>query len=234
MLAILIILIVLILGVSRYAAQRFADNIAEGRTMPAPEGLTGEQIATEFLRDNMAGDVQIIAHEAMVSDYYDPSRRRLFLRKSTREGKDLGAWAVALHEAGHALQKSGDEDADVDALKWRQTCIRMMRYLPTAVAIIAFGFMLMRRLPPRFALMAVIGVCAMTLLLSIGTLAIEFNANKRVRLWLEDRLARRPEAFDRLEPILASVAIRELGDLTRSPSFFFFSALPGSGKIRPQ
>jgi uncharacterized protein len=232
--AFLIILILLVIGVSRYAAQRYEQSLFEGRNMAAPGGLTGAQIAAEFLKANGAGDVEIVAHEAMVSDYFDPSRRRLFLRKSTREGKDLGAWAVALHEAAHALQCTSDEDSDIDALKWRQSVIRMTRYLPMTAALISGGAMLMRRMTGRVALMLFFGVCALVLLLNLGTVAIEYNANKRLRLWLEERLASRPEALERLEPILAAVATREVGDMLRSASYFFFSALPGSGKLRPR
>ena len=77
------------------------------------------------------------------------------------------------------------------------------------------------------------GVCAIVLLLNIGTLAVEFNANKRLLNWLDDRLERYPDAMDKLREILGSVAIREVGDILSSPRYFFLSALPGTSSARP-
>ncbi|HCN76644.1 MAG TPA: peptidase, partial [Verrucomicrobiales bacterium] len=53
----------------------------------------------------------------MTSNCFDPRRRRLFLTRETAGGATLAAWAVALHEAGHAAQ-TGEALGDV---KWRQT-----------------------------------------------------------------------------------------------------------------
>jgi hypothetical protein len=39
--------------------------------------------------------------------------------------------------------------------------------------------------------------------------------------------------LEKLESIIGPVCTRELGDLVQSPRYFFFSALPGSGKSRP-
>jgi len=63
---------------------------------------------------------------------------------------------------------------------------------------------------------------------------VEFNANARLRRFLDKHLERHPEALDRLGAYLSRVATREVGDMLRSPRFFLLSGLPGSGKIRPQ
>jgi hypothetical protein len=76
-------------------------------------------------------------------------------------------------------------------------------------------------------------LCALLLLLNLGTLAIEFNANARLHRFLEKHLEPFPEAHDRLRGYLSAVATREVGDLLRSPRYFFFSGLPGTGKLRP-
>ena len=76
---------------------------------------------------------------------------------------------------------------------------------------------LFMRRPARVSLMMFAGVCAIVLLLNIGTLAVEFNANKRLLNWLEDRLERYPDDLDKLREILGSVAIREVGDILSIP-----------------
>jgi Zn-dependent membrane protease YugP len=87
--------------------------------------------------------------------------------------------------------------------------------------------------PARFGLIIFAGACVVALLLNIGTLAIEFNANKRVLRWLEDRLDHAPGAQDKLRQILSAVATREVGDLLKSPRYFFLTALPGTSRSRP-
>jgi Zn-dependent membrane protease YugP len=100
----------------------------------------------------------------------------LFLRSETHDGYDLAAWGVALHEAAHALQQ-GEEKG---ALEWRQTCISLSRYLPVAAAAAALSIVVFLKRPARFGLIIFAAACVVALLLNIGTLAIEFNANKRV------------------------------------------------------
>lgn len=226
----LIIVLVACFGAARYAAGRFDSAMLRGRRIPSPEDKTGAEIAAAFLAENDAADVQIVRHNAVVSDYFDPARRRLFLRAEHYDGKDLAAWALALHEAAHALQR-GD---DLDSLKWRRNCISLIRYLPTTAGIIMFVLLLMKRLQGKWAMMAFIAVCGVLLLMNIGSLAIEFNANARVVKWLEGRLRRYPAAADQLQKLLSAIATRELGDLFNSPRYFFLSALPGSSKARPE
>lgn len=226
-----ILLIVAIAGfaATRYALSSYEHNLARGRRAQAPENKTGADMAAEFLAAHEISDVKILRHNSVVSDYFDPSRRRLFLRAENYDGKDLAAWSVALHEASHALQ-TGEDKA---ALKWRQSCISFTRYVPVASGIVAIIMILFLKRPPRLGLMVIAGACAVVLLLNVGTLAVEFNANKRLMRWLEDRLDRSPDALHKMSEILGSVAIREVGDLLKSPRYFFFSALPGTSSARP-
>lgn len=225
-----IIALLFVFGASNYALQRYEAAVAAGRREKAPLPLTGEEIALEFLKSNDVTDVQVVAHNGVVTDYFDPSRRRLFLRSDFKDGRHLAAWAVALHEAAHALQ-TGEA---LEELKWRRGCIKLTRYLPTLSVILVVALKFLKVMPNiRLALFAVIGVCALVLLLNIGTLAVERNANLRLRKFLDDRLRQHSAAQDQLEAILAATALREVGDLLRSPRYFFFSALPGTSKTRP-
>jgi len=226
---ILTVVFVLGIGVSQYAHGKFQDSMRQGHRAVAPENLTGAQIAGEFLRGQGVLDVRILPHEGVISDYFDPLRRCLYLRRDTHDGKNLAAWSVALHEAAHALQNGEDKEA----LKWRHTCINLTRYLPTTMGIIAVVMMAALKLPFRLALMAFAALCAASMVLNIGSLAIEYNANQRLRRWLNERLERHPDALDKMEIILAAVATRELGDILRSPRYFFLTALPGTGGRRP-
>jgi uncharacterized protein len=230
MTALPILLILICWLISQWARSRYDGMLKENLGVNAPGGASGAEMALEFLKAHEVNDVQVVVHNATVSDYFDPGRRRLFLRKDVAEGSTLGAWAVALHEAAHALQ-TGEE---LDALRWRQSCIRMTRYLPVLimVGVALLMFLLKMRFQP--ALMMGAGGLAVLQMMNAGTLAVERNANVRLRRWLEEKFSRQPALLDRLESIIGPVATRELGDLTQSGRYFFFSALPGSGSARPK
>jgi len=228
-LVIVIAVIAISFFVSRAAGQRFKQAMARGQNAKAPYAHSGAEIAKIFLESEGVHDVEIARHQGVVTDYFDPRRRRLFLSRRTEESTSLAAWAIALHEAAHATQ-SGDT---LGELKWRQSCIRMSRYLPTFMALILAVLSVLKVVNPRIALLIFGAVWAGVFLLNLGTLAIEWNANLRLRRFLDNHLADYPDARDQLDRLLATVATRELGDQVDSPRFFFLSALPGTSKLRP-
>ncbi len=214
---------------SRHAGRRYQQAMARGRHSGAPGARTGAEIAQLFLQYEGVEDVEILPHHGVVTDYFDPARRRLFLSRRVGDSASLAAWAVALHEAAHALQT---RDAAGD-LKWRQSCIRMTRYVPTLAALLLATLTVLKVVQPRIALMIFGALWAGLFLLNLGTLAIEWNANLRLRRFLDKHLAAHPGAREELDRLLATVATREVGDLVDSPRYFFLSALPGSSKMRP-
>jgi Zn-dependent membrane protease YugP len=228
MLAIVIIVLGLCIGISRYALGRYEQMLRQAGRENAPLAHSGAEMARFFLAFEGIEGVEVIEHNSVVSDYYDVRRRRLFLRPEIANGTTMAAWAVALHEAAHATQT----DAALGDLKWRQTVILLTRYGPV-MGLFGGAAMLLMKLPFRLALYLFMGLCAVLVLLNLGTLVVEFNANLRLRRFLEKHLDRYPDAHDKLLRYLSAVATRDLGDLLRSPRYFFFSALPGTGKLRP-
>ena len=105
MFAILILAVVLCVGVCRFAASRYAAALASGSRERVPTAHTGAEIARMFFAFEGVHDVEVLEHTSVASDYFDPSRRRLFLRPEIAQGTTMAAWAVALHEAAHATQE---------------------------------------------------------------------------------------------------------------------------------
>lgn len=228
----LLIIAVLLAGIAlaRWAQGRYAATMHKGSRVNVPTAHNGAEIALLFLKSEGVDDVQVVEHDGVVSDYFDPMRRRLFLRRRVAQGGTLSDWATALHEAAHALQ-TGDS---LGELKWRQSCIRMSRYLPVVIVFAAAALTLFRILPARAALATAAAALLLVLLLNFGSLPAEFNASKRVRRFLDEHLRDHEQARGRLDELLFCMAIREAGDMISSPRYFFLSALPGTGKSRPE
>lgn len=227
---ILLVVAALAFGICQWAAGRHAYLMAKGGRVTSPTAYNGREIALNFLQSEGVMDVQIVEHNGLVTNYFDPVRRRLFLNHTAAEGTNLSAWATALHEAAHALQSDGEGLAE---LKWRQSIIRMCRYLPVAAIAASIALMIGRVFVPRTAMLVLAAVFGLLVFLNLGTVMIEFGANKRLRDFLDNHLKRHPQARQRLDELLFCMAIREVGDILRSPRYFFLSALPGSGKSRP-
>jgi Zn-dependent membrane protease YugP len=226
----LLVLAALAFGISQWAAGKYAAMMGKGSRVTSPTAHNGAEIALKFLESEGVMDVQVVEHNGVVTDYFDPVRRRLFLHSSTAQGTTLSAWATALHEAAHALQTSAE---GLGEFKWRQSVIRMCRYIPVAALVVIVGLMIGRVFVPRVAILAFASVFGLLAFLNLGTVMIEFAANRRLRAFLENHLARHPQAHQRLGELLFCMAIREVGDILRSPRYFFLSALPGAGKSRP-
>ncbi|MBL9132718.1 MAG: zinc metallopeptidase [Verrucomicrobiaceae bacterium] len=219
-------------GISQWAAGRYMTMMGKGTRATAPTAHTGGEIAMLFLNTECVNDVQIVEHGGVVTDYFDAKRRRLFLRPEIARGTHLTAWATALHEAGHALHANDDGSGSSEFFH-RRTCIAFCRYAPMLAVFVVGGLLIAGRLPSRMAVFALAGVLGALVAWNLGTVSVEFAANRRVRAFLERHLEKHPQALDRLKELLFCMAIREVGDVLRSPRYFFLSALPGAGKSRP-
>lgn len=230
MLGLFIILLVLTIGAAKLASDRHQNALKEGARLLVPGAQTAAEAAREFLDANGASDVKIREHSALVSDYFDPSRRTLFLNRSTLNGTDLASWVTTLHEAAHALQ-SGDSQR---ALTWRLSNIRITRYLPTLIAFLCLLFVFLKRLPANAALRICAALWALIMLFNILSLPVEFNASNRALAWIERKFPRHPDLINAITPLLRAVALRDTGVFLRSPLYCLFGLLPLGGKIRPR
>jgi Zn-dependent membrane protease YugP len=229
MLVLPIILLLVAIGISRFAMQRYEQGVTLGARQTVPGALTAAEAAREFLDENEAADVKIVEHNAMVSDYFDPSRRVLFLNKAVMEGMDAGSWSIALHEAAHATQQGEEKKA----LLWRLGNIRLARYAPAVIGIAAIILAFVKR-APRPALFACGIAFFLIAMVNAMSMAVEYNASQRVVAWLERKLRRHSDMLDLFQKILPRVAWRDTGALLRSPMYLLFGMLPVGGRLRPK
>lgn len=230
MVAFFIIILVLTFGIARFAQRRFDDALKAGSLLTLPGGQTAAEAAREFLDAHDRHEVKVLEHTALVTNYYDPGRKCLFLDRKTYDGVDTGSWAVALHEASHALQE-GDA---AKAYHWRLSNIRLTRYAPTLVAGACLILMVVKRLPFPRVLMICSLLWALVMLVNVLSLPVEFNASQRVLAWLENKLRRHPALIDNFATLLPRVAWRDTGAFLRSPLYVLHGMLPVGGRLRPR
>lgn len=90
--------------ISAAAVAHVRSSYARFSRMRASSGLTGAEAAAQILQLAGVHDVEIVPGAGVLTDHYDPVRRRLVLSEANYYGRSVAALGVAAHEAGHAIQ----------------------------------------------------------------------------------------------------------------------------------
>ena len=146
----------------------------------ATSGYTGAEAAQAILREAGIRDVEILEHDEMLGDHYDPRHKRLVLSSQNYHGTSLAALGVAAHEAGHALQ--------------HQAAYAPLHLRMAAVGVTNFASQIVTFLPligmATGLLLTVMGLTVMAvawgaiMAFNLITLPVEFDASRRAKAML--------------------------------------------------
>lgn len=164
-----IIGLVLCLGAS-FMVQGTYKKYAKIRTM---SGLTGCQAAERILHLSGIYDVTIEQIGGNLTDHYDPRKKVLRLSDGVYNGNSVSAVGVAAHECGHAIQ----HQTGYAPLHLRSVMVP----LTNIGSRLAFPCILLGILVSSFQILIPVGIVlfGLTVLFSLITLPVEFNASKR-------------------------------------------------------
>ena len=144
-------------------------------------GMTGKQVAEKMLRENGIYDVQVISAEGFLSDHYNPLNKTVNLSPDVFNGSSVSAAAVAAHECGHAVQHA-------TAYNWlmlRSRLVPIVQLSSNVVNIVLFIGVVLAASGSTTLLLLGIGLMAVTVLFTLITLPVEFDASKRALVWLD-------------------------------------------------
>lgn len=139
----------------------------------AVSGMTGAEVAERILRINGIMDVQIEHVAGNLTDHYDPGRKVLRLSDGVYNSNSISAIGVAAHECGHALQ----HHYGYAPLHLRSIMVPIVNIgSKLAFPVIILGIIL-----SSFEVLVPIGILlfGLTVLFSLITLPVEFNASRR-------------------------------------------------------
>ena len=167
-LALIIVTVILGFGTQWYINHSY-KKYAE---VDSHTGLTGAQIARRMLDDNGLRHVQVQCVGGTLTDHYDPSTRTLRLSQGVADSTSLTALGVAAHETGHALQHR-------DAYKplVLRTAVVPTVNIGSNLSWPLFLIGLIFNWQPLITLGIVFFL--LTVLFTLITLPVEFNASKR-------------------------------------------------------
>ena len=162
---------------SLWAAWRVKRVYRQHLEMPALSGLSGAQAAARILDHAGIHDVEIIEHDEMLGDHYDPTNKRLVLSTDNFHGRSVAALGVAAHEAGHAIQHK----IAYAPLQWRMAAVGATNFasqIAMWLPIIGMATGLISGYTAAWILSLAWGVI---MLFNLITLPVEFDASARAK-----------------------------------------------------
>ncbi|MGI6696515.1 MAG: zinc metallopeptidase [Christensenellales bacterium] len=135
-------------------------------------GIPASQAVQKILYDNGNYEVSVIPTQGTLTDHYDPRKEVLSLSEGVYDSASVAALGIAAHEAGHAMQKKDG----YAALSLRTLAVPAVNF-GSALSMPIFILGLVMSWQPL--LIAGIALFALTVLFSLITLPVEFNASRR-------------------------------------------------------
>ncbi|MFL5786980.1 MAG: zinc metallopeptidase [Flavisolibacter sp.] len=170
----------LFIGISMIVSMILKSRLTSYSKIPLLSHLTGKEVAEKMLRDNGIYDVQVTSVEGFLTDHYNPANKTINLSAEVYNNYSIASAAVAAHETGHAVQHS-------KAYPWlnlRSTLVPAVQFSSTIVNwILLIGVFMASSGNPTLLLVG-ISLFALTVIFSLVTLPVEFDASRRGLLWL--------------------------------------------------
>ncbi|MEG0146434.1 MAG: zinc metallopeptidase [Clostridia bacterium] len=154
------------------AQMRVNSTFAKYGKIAARSGYTGASMARALLNGAGLQDVAIARVRGSLTDNYDPAKRVLNLSESVYDSSSIAALGVAAHECGHALQ----DKESYAPLKLRSVIVPTVNIgsnLSWPIFLIGLIF--------SWKPLLLVGIIlfSLTVLFTLVTLPVEFNASRR-------------------------------------------------------
>ena len=145
-------------------------------------GMSGKEIAERMLADNGIHDVKVISTPGQLTDHYNPQNKTVNLSDSVYHERNAAAAAVAAHECGHAVQHA-------KAYAWLQLRSRLVPTVGIASKLASFLLIAGIFTVEAFPQLLLIGIIlfASTVVFSLITLPVEYDASNRALAWMDQR-----------------------------------------------
>ena len=177
----IILVSLLFVGISFVVSMILKSKFAKYGKMALANGLNGKQVAEKMLREHGIYDVQVTVSQGFLSDHYNPMNKTVNLSPEVHNGTSISAAAVAAHECGHAVQHA-------TAYSWLMMRSRLVPVVQVTSNLVYFvlmiGVILAATGKPALLLVG-IGLMAVTVLFTLITLPVEFDASNRALAWLQ-------------------------------------------------
>ena len=193
----------LFVGISMVVSMVLKSRFAAYSKIPLSARLTGKEVAEKMLRENGIYDVKVVSVEGFLSDHYNPLTKTINLSPDVYNNYSIAAAAVAAHETGHAVQHA-------NAYTWlnlRSKLVPAVQFSSTIVNWILLIGVFMAASGNSTMLLAGIALFALTVVFSLITLPVEFDASRRALAWLSHTNVTNSQEFPKAKNALTWAAM---------------------------
>ena len=170
----------LFIGISMVVSMILKSRFAAYGKIPLSARLTGKDVAERMLRENGIYDVKVVSVEGFLSDHYNPANKTINLSPEVYNNYSVSAAAVAAHETGHAIQHA-------TAYAWlnlRSKLVPAVQVSSTVVNWVLLIGVVLAASGNTTLLLVGIALFAISVIFSLITLPVEFDASRRALEWL--------------------------------------------------
>lgn len=174
-------LLIIIIGLLGMLVQsRLKSKFKKYSKLHLQNGLSGKEIAEKMLSDNGIYDVQVISTPGRLTDHYNPQNKTVNLSEAVYLERNAAAAAVAAHECGHAVQHA-------KSYAWLELRSRLVPAVGISSKLASFILIAGIFTVEAFPQLLLLGILlfAATVLFTIVTLPVEYDASNRALVWLE-------------------------------------------------
>ncbi|HEV7333985.1 MAG TPA: zinc metallopeptidase [Flavisolibacter sp.] len=176
----IMIVSLIFIGISMLVSMILKSRFAAYSKIPLSARLTGKQVAERMLQENGIYDVKVVSVEGFLSDHYNPANKTINLSPEVYNNYSVSAAAVAAHETGHAIQHA-------TAYAWlslRSKLVPAVQVSSTVVNWVLLIGVFMAASGNSTLLLVGIALFALSVIFSLITLPVEFDASRRALAWL--------------------------------------------------
>jgi uncharacterized protein len=168
------------IGISMIVSMIMKSRFAAFSKIPLASRLSGKEVAEKMLKENGIYDVKVVSVEGFLTDHYNPVTKTVNLSPDVYNNYSVAAAAVAAHECGHAVQHA-------DSYRWlslRSKLVPAVQFSSSMVNWVLLIGVLMTYNGNSTLLLVGIVLFALTVLFTLITLPVEFDASRRALSWL--------------------------------------------------
>ncbi len=176
-------LLIIVIGLLGMLVQsRLKSKFKKYSKLHLQNGLSGKEIAEKMLADNHIYDVKVTSTPGRLTDHYNPQNKTVNLSEVVYSERNAAAAAVAAHECGHAVQHA-------KGYAWLQLRSRLVPAVGISskfASILLIAGIFTVEAFPQLLLLGIL-LFAATVVFSIVTLPVEYDASNRALAWLEEK-----------------------------------------------
>ncbi len=208
-----------------YAQWRVSSTYKKYSKIPNMQKKTGADIALLLLRANGLSDVKVEETKGVLTDHYDPRKKRLRLSKDIYRLSSVSAMGIVAHEVGHALQ----DNVGYFPMRVRGALVPVVNI----GTWLGYGFFILGIfLSVTNLVWAGVILFSGAVVFALVTLPVEFNASVRARQMLKSNGLVTTAESDGVSAVLSAAALTYVAALLQAVSSLVYYIFVATGMSR--